>query len=256
MPNNVFQFLKTVFSFLGDISLFAITVMTFYKTTYCKKLKLSAMYSLSDRSDSTIITFKIISRSLMGLIITNVEWIIDETWRITLVKDNTDTPIELPAMGICDIKTKPYSVIKEKDLLLDTFQNKKWYLLITLSDGSIRKVPWKKKFFLLRWYYTRKGRKLYQLKSPSFITCYHSPSGLLLTPYIKYMVKMNTQNGSSWFKIYKSGVMGKTIGGYNGLPKTILDDPSLILETLKRLDNSTDFEIETVDESVFDGFFP
>lgn len=254
MISEIFQYFRMIVSFLGDISLFLIAVITFYKTTYSKKMKLTALCSHSDKDDGTIRIFKIISRSLLGMIITNVEWIIDDTWKITLLKENVDSPIDLPAMGICEVKTVPYSAIKQADLLQEAFYSKKWYLLITLSDGTIKKLKWKYKNFLSRCYYKQIRNKLSEFKSPSIITCYHHPSGQLLTPYVKYMVNMKTESDSFWFKIYSSGVMGKTIGGYNGLPQIIMNDKSLIQETLQELAPNSKCEIEVVDRTVFSDY--
>jgi hypothetical protein len=248
MLHEFFQYLKEIISFLGSASLFLIAIVTFYKTTYCKKMKVSALHRLNN-DNGTIINFKIVSCSLVSLIIINVELIIHDQWAIPLLRENDDAPIGLLPMGICSIGTKPYSDIKREHEMLEAFSCGDWYLRVTLSDRTVKKLKLKRASFLFKMRYRLSKELIWYYGPLSTITCYNDPSKLVVGPYVKYIVNMVAEGHSSFFKISDSGIMDKVIGGHDSLPRSVLKNKELVLEQLRTLDPNAEYEIDTIDDN-------
>lgn len=210
-----------LFSTLGDICVFFITVYTFRLTIFPKKpniVDFGESFS-AFKGDSLHITFE--NRSLCSIVILEVS-IVSDLGRLNVFKGHCI----IESFKCATIEMEPYSVIIDQNgkPVHGCFYTKGFYILVKTSRGT-QYIPYKKN----RWTIKKPNKKFSHYDNLEVLRSYYND--LIVKPDFKYALVFNDNSGNTkTIFITTNGMMSDALFGYNALTKDIMASE----DTLKR----------------------
>lgn len=202
-----------LFSTLGDICIFFITVYTFRLTIFPKKpniVDFGESFS-AFKGDSLHITFE--NRSLCSIVILEVS-IISDLGKLKIYKGHCI----IENFKCVTIEMKPYSAIIDRNgkLVSECFGTKDLYIVVKTSRGTYW-IPHKKR----SWTIKRIHKKLSCYDNLQVLRSYYND--LIVKPDFKYALVFSDKAGKiNTVFITTNGMMSEALFGYNALTKDIM----------------------------------
>lgn len=202
-----------LFSTLGDICIFFITVYTFRLTIFPKKLNivdLGESFS-AFKGDSLHITLE--NRSLCSILVLEVS-IISDLGELKGFKGHCI----IENFKCATIEMEPYSAIIDKNgkPVHQCFGSKGFYIVVKTSRGT-QYIPYKKK----RWAIKKPNKKFSHYDNLEVLRSYYND--LIVKPDFEYALVFNDSLGNTkTIFITTNGMMSDALFGYNALTKDIM----------------------------------
>ncbi len=217
--------ISDVFSFIGDICLFAITAYTFRLTVFPKKLRFIGYQPSFSTFEGDSLTISLENRSLSPVVVQSVQLLYDGYY-IEIFKSEDDGDCIIDGFKTSTIAMKPFSKItingeefnfhKVRDLIL-RIATPRGIQYVAFAHGP------QKKLSLLSLKIKDAKTKKYPLKKGLVMRNYFNEK--IVKDYIRYALVYEDKNGvQQTVFIHKNGPMSSAPFGYNGLPKELVED--------------------------------
>lgn len=217
----MFGDIRNSISLLSDSCVLLITLYTFYLKFWCKKISFiqySPTYSIFEGDHLSVV---IENHTLSPICLDEVRMIYGNKYKLTMVK--YDEPQSIEPLKTFVVKMAPFSYLGGISFSeLNGIQDK--YLELSTSKGLI---------------YTKlnKNVKIYKgNKNPAQIVMVAREfyNGHLIFPDTKYALSFRTKENLETIFINSNGLMSRAVGGFNAIPKEVINNKNEIEEIFKK----------------------
>ena len=235
---NFFCIIVNNVEYFANLCVIAITLYVFYLRFISKRISIISGYVNSGRN-GTIHSYMIKNHSLREMYISEIYIVYDNRYALH-IGSWKDEPLVLKAQGVCRVKTKPFSYLDvyERVNMWDVEK----HLFIRTIEGDVIFATFDKK--------TKIDKKALIKKIPIMRAYFNNE---LLEPMCKYALSYRKKGEEpKVLYIFPSGVMSdmlyeydeknKNYKWFNGIPQSVVDDPSQLLEFFKMIFKPFDME--------------
>ncbi len=235
---ELWNVMKEIFSTVADISIFLITVYTFYITVFPKLrfLGISHHFSMFDGDSMTI---SLENRSLSPISIKEVDLILDD-YKITFFnKKDAQEECIVDGFKTIAIRMEPFSEIKSEDDGLNIITSKPRYIkMVTSRRTQYIKINRKQCASFLKRYEKRN-----KLKQTMVIRNLYN--GLLVKPHIKYALSyLDDKQEIQTLLISENGILSGYIFGFNVIPTEHLTTEDSLRDFFKNFFKDKSFTVQ------------
>ncbi len=210
--------IKEIISFFSDMSIFAITIYTFWLSFFSKNIKILTFgREYSDYGDSMNVVIE--NKSLSNMAISEIYAIVNNESKF-LFKEFKE-PLILSPFSVIRVEMEPYSYL-EKEITVKTL-----VLQIKISD-KVKYYKFKSNKFKISKYMKEIPWNLNIIREK-----YNEK---LIMPDTKYVLEIISENRKEILFIHKTGfIMTGNLFGFTAFPLEVMNNESLLFDSIKEI---------------------